>query len=210
MKKRSTAPGLHGAATVAALLSLTLSCGSKPSLDYKAAGVVAGEARVKVGEFAYKPYLDGKVNRNQAQASGATLQGEKYSENIDEFVARALAEEMERSGYRLSSTSTQEIRGTVEVFGIDYGKGNRIDATVQITFSVQGGIQETFAYTAVGTKEYRSVIGAASPKEMMTEMTRECFAQFLSQAEAEEVLTDQGTDESQETPKAPETTDDIY
>jgi hypothetical protein len=173
--------------------------------------VVAGEARVKVGEFVYKPYLDGQVSRNQAQTSGASLQGEKYSENIDEFVARALAEEMERSGYRISSTSTQEIRGTVEAFGIDYGaKGNRIDATVQIAFSVQSGSQEIFAYTAAGTKEYRSVLGGSSPREMMTDMTRECFAQFLSQAEAEEVLTDLGSDETQETPRAPETKDDIY
>jgi hypothetical protein len=193
------------------LLSPAASCGSKPSLNYKAAGVVAGEARVKVGEFAYKPYLDGQVSRNQAQASGATLLGEKYTENIDEFVARALAEEMERSGYRVSTTSTQEIGGTVLAFEIDYGpKGNRVNATVQITFSVQNGNQETFAYAAAGTKEYRSVLGGASPKDMLTDMTRECFAQFLSQAEAEGVLTDLGSEETQEAPKAPETKDDIY
>lgn len=172
-----------------ALLVGMSACGSQGQLVYVPVNEIPGQGTVGLRGFEYVPAENGDVKPNQSQVVGAPLKGETYSEDIADFISRALELELEKSGFQLSGVAERNIMGKIEAFGLDHSpKANRIDAIVQVNFVVLKAGKTDFEYLSTASKEYRSVIGGKSQKEMLIELTGLCISQFLAEARAQERL----------------------
>lgn len=179
----------HSIVRFLAVACLVAGCASKVQLNYQPTNEVVGSGAVGLRGFQYMPAEAGQVKSNQSQVVGAHLKGETYTEDVSEFFERALQMELQKSGYQLSAVAERNLAGRIEAFGLDHSpKGNRIDAIVQVSFQLQKGSQTEFEYLSTATKEYRSVVGGKTPREMMVELTQVCIAQFLAEAKAKNLL----------------------
>lgn len=180
---------LHKAAGLLVLLLGLSACASKAQLIYTPVNELPGKGTVGLRGFEYVPAVNGDVKPNQSQVVGAPLKGETYTEDVADFISRALELELEKSGFQLSGVAERNIMGKIEAFGLDHSpKANRIDAIVQVNFVLSTSGKPDFEYLSTATKEYRSVIGGKSQREMLIELTQLCISQFLTEARARERL----------------------
>lgn len=168
---------------------LASACAAKVQLTYEPTNEVSGTGPLGIRGFAYLPAEQGLVKEDQSQVVGAPLKGETYTETVADFFARALQLELQKSGFQLSGVAERNVTGRIEAFGLDHSpKANRIDAIVQVSFVILKSGQTEFEYLSSATKEYRSVIRGKTPREMMTELTQQCIASFLTEARAQNHL----------------------
>jgi hypothetical protein len=161
-------------------------CASKAQLSYEAVNEVTGEGPVGLRGFVYAPAEAGIVKPNQSQVVGAPLKGESYTEPVADYVERALEMELKKSGFQLSGVADRNITGRIEAFGLDHSpKANRIDAIVQVNFTVEQSGQTAFEYLSTASKQYRNVIKGKSQRDMLIELTQVCISQFLTEAKAQ-------------------------
>lgn len=174
---------------LAVVAFLATGCASKVQLTYEATNEVPGSGPIGLQGFVYGPAEAGQVKPNQSQVVGAPLKGEIYTEDVSAFFERAVQMELEKSGFQLSGVAERNLTGRIEAFGLDHSpKQNRIDAIVQVNFQLQKGSQTEFEYLSTASKEFRSVMGGKSSKEMMIELTQTCIEQFLAEAKAKYLL----------------------
>jgi uncharacterized lipoprotein YajG len=122
------------------LLATALSaCSGTLPVEYTAQsfGKLPG-TRAQMGTFAYQPALDGKVEANQVQntAIGQIMIGE----DLANYVRRATALELEKSGTNVSNSSGSTVEANViKILADDLGYSVRWSYTVQYTIKAAGG-----------------------------------------------------------------------
>ncbi|MEF2144583.1 MAG: hypothetical protein V3573_03985 [Desulfovibrionaceae bacterium] len=142
-------PGKHLIFIVCCLLALLSGCaGTLPVNSYEPQNITRCEGKALVGNFSYAPFDKGIVSRPN-KIHNTALGSIYISVDVADFVKRATALELEKTGIALSEDAPYMVEGNIEEFDID-DLGYSVDWTYAITYAIrdrstnQVAFQKTF------------------------------------------------------------------
>ena len=133
---------------IISLLAIT-ACGTVP-VKYEAQNFYrvedAKKTEVTVGDFNYIPFNEGKLDANQLHN---TAMGRIYiATNVADYVKRATALELEKSGYKLSDKAKLKIQADILDFTAD-DLGYSIDWDYSVKYKIYDNEKNTLVFEKV-------------------------------------------------------------
>lgn len=170
-------------------LALCLGCAAATiPINYSAQNLVKLQGKVAIGTFSYRPADEKKVKPNQIQntAMGRIFVGV----DIKDFVKRATALELEKSGIVITETAPVILHGEVQEFKAD-DFGYSVDWSYSIKYQLeQMGTSKTLLDKVyVADRKKTGKTGAAADfSPSINEMILSAFEKFMNDHDAREIL----------------------
>jgi hypothetical protein len=168
--------------TVFLAVTVLTGCPRVLYLDYHPSASITGSGPVRVDTFIYAGHPTGLMKQKEVESGGYDPERLFLSQDIGEFFAHALREELTSAGYETSPDSTRAVSGTIEQFFLDYVGGQEQRFQIQTLFQVsrEGGPP----FTTSCRSERQQAKDWMKSGSLIEHGVRDCIEAFVKEAQS--------------------------
>lgn len=172
-------------AIIVSALAVT-GCSTTLPINYIPSASIRGAGPVEVGEFAYTPADQKKVDSDEFQKATGAIGYIHISQPVPELFRTALRKELVSGGYSVEKDAPVEITGDVTRFLYDWIGVVEVDFYVDVTFRLKKNGQEVLVYKASSHQKAPKTM--AQDTEAVRAAISECIDQFFMEARSRKLL----------------------
>lgn len=165
-----------------ATMVLLTGCPRVLHLDYRPSTSLKGSGPVRVDAFAYTGHPTGLMKQKELQTGATDLEALYLSEDISQFFAAAVRNELTLAGYELRRDSPRTVSGTIEQFFLDYAEGDEQRFQARVVFTI--GRLDLPASTVTCSTDRRRVKDWMRSGLLIQEGIHDCIDEFITNAQA--------------------------
>lgn len=179
-----TSPGLTVRRLSTALLVMTVftGCPRVLYLDYHPSTSIKGSGPVRVDAFSYAGHPTGLMQQKEVESGNQDPEVLYLSQDIGEFFAGALTQELTRAGYETRADASRRVSGTIEQFYLDYV--GRTDQRFKIETTFQVAREGTTPFTTTCRSEQQQAKDWMKSGSLIESGIRGCIEAFVKEAQA--------------------------
>ena len=167
-----------------ALLAVTVltACPRVLCLDYHPSGSIKGSGPVHVDHFSYAGHPTGLMQQKEVKSGDQDPEVLYLSQDIGEFFAGALTQELTRAGYETRADASRRVSGTIEQFYLDYV--GRTDQRFKIETTFHVAREGTAPFTTTCRSEQQQAKDWMKSGSLIESGIRGCIEAFVKEAQA--------------------------
>ena len=179
-----TSPGLTVRRLSTALLVMTVltGCPRVLYLDYHPSTSIKGSGSVRVDAFSYAGHPTGLMQQKEVESGNQDPEVLYLSQDIGEFFAGALTQELTRAGYETRADASRRVSGTIEQFYLDYV--GRTDQRFKIETTFHVAREGTTPFTTTCRSEQQQAKDWMKSGSLIESGIRGCIEAFVKEAQA--------------------------
>ena len=167
-----------------ALLAVTVltACPRVLYLDYHPSTSIKGSGPVRVDAFSYAGHPTGLMQQKEVESGNQDPEVLYLSQDIGEFFAGALTQELTRAGYETRADASRRVSGTIEQFYLDYV--GRTDQRFKIETTFHVAREGTTPFTTTCRSEQQQAKDWMKSGSLIESGIRGCIEAFVKEAQA--------------------------
>ena len=180
-----TSPGLTVLRLSTALLVMMVlltGCPRVLYLDYHPSTSIKGSGPVRVDAFSYAGHPTGLMPQKEVESADQDPEVLYLSQDIGEFFADALRQELTRAGYEPRADASRRVSGTIEQFYLDYV--GRTDQRFKIETTFHVAREGTTPFTTSCRSEQQQAKDWMKSGSLIESGIRSCIEAFVKDAQA--------------------------